>query len=463
MPNKILPVAFIERIKKQRPDAEDFLKAIGGEPWLSVRLNPLKKVDIDGLLTADGEVAWCADGRYLTDRPVFTLMPEFHAGAFYVQEASSMSLSVALGVVLPQLPVHPTCLDLCAAPGGKTTLLLSRVGGRGVVVANEIVRQRAWILRENIAKWGNPSAIVTNKTAEQIAASGVMFDLITVDAPCSGEGMFRKDQTAIEEWSPKAADDCAARQREILESVWPALKTGGYVVYSTCTYNPDENERNIEWLASEFGAEVVSLPMPEGQGIETLHTAAGDAYAFYPNKVKGEGLFICLLKKTEASAPAESCKKKKKGCREALSLKEMKIGSVYVEGVKTYQKGDEIVGFPNSLAPMMVSITEALDPLWAGVAIGNVLKKRDTSVFTPAAELPLSVAFKHGAMVELAFSKEQALKYLHGDADLQIPEGVEDGWCVVSYGGLRLGLVKKIGARLNNYYPKEWRIKMNVG
>lgn len=235
------------------------------------------------------------------------------------------------------------------------------------------------------------------------------------------------------------------------------------MVYSTCTYNPGENERNIEWLASEFGAEVISLPMPDGQGIETLHTAVGDAYAFYPNKVKGEGLFICLLKKTEASAPAESCKKKKRGCREALSLKEMKIGSEYVEGVKTYQKGDEIVGFPTSLAPMMVTITEALDPLWTGVAIGNVLKKRDMSVFTPAAELPLSVAFKQGSMAELVLSKEQALKYLHGDADLQISEGMEDGWCVVSYGGLRLGLVKKIGARLNNYYPKEWRIKMNVG
>lgn len=463
MPNKTLPVAFVERIKKQRPDAEDFLRAIGNDPWLSVRLNSSKKVDIDGLLETEGDVAWCHDGKYLKDRPVFTLMPEFHAGAFYVQEASSMSLSVALELVLPHLPMHPTCLDLCAAPGGKTTLLLSRVGDRGVVVANEVVRQRAWVLRENIAKWGNPSAIVTNKTAEQIAASGVTFDLVTVDAPCSGEGMFRKDQTAIDEWSLKAAADCAARQREILESVWPALKSGGYIVYSTCTYNPDENERNIEWLASELGAEIVSMPMPEGQGIETLHTAYGDAYAFYPNKVRGEGLFICLLRKTEASAPRESVKRKKKGSRDAVSLKEVNVGREYVEGVKTYQNGDEIVGFPVALAPAMVTITEALDPLLAGVAIGGVLKKREVAVFTPAAELPLSVAFKRGVMAEIALSKEQALKYLHGDADLQIPEGMEDGWCVVSYGGLRLGLVKKIGARLNNYYPKEWRIKMNVG
>ena len=460
MPSKSLPEAFVSRIKGQRPDADSFLSAIADTPWLSIRSNPFKTPDASRCLTLADTVPWCPDGNYLKDRPLFTLIPQFHAGAFYVQESSSMSLSVALSVALPQLPPRPQCLDLCAAPGGKATLLLSRIGDRGVVVANEVVRSRAWILRENIAKWGSPSAIVTNKKPDEIAASGISFDLITVDAPCSGEGMFRKDQTAIDEWTPKAAADCATRQREILADIWPALKTDGFLVYSTCTYNPDENERNVEWMAEELGAEVIGLPMPDGFGIETLQTTAGQAYAFYPHKVRGEGLFICLLRKTGNSASRHSETKKKS--RPRAEIKESKYGSEYTRGLRVFQKGNDLIGFPPSLSTAMVDVTNALDPLLAGTPIGSLLKKKDLALLTPAPELPLSSAFRPGSITEIELPKQQALKFLHGDSDLLLPDGTPDGWIVVSHDGLRLGLAKVIGKRLNNYFPKEWRIKMNI-
>ncbi len=458
---KRLPDAFVERIRRQRVDAEEFLAAIGREPWLSIRQNPFKQPACGlGLEMGDG-VPWCPDGHYLASRPLFTKMPSFHAGAFYVQEASSMSLSVALAAAAPLLPPCPVCLDMCAAPGGKTTLLISRLGERGVVVANEVVRQRAWVLRENVAKWGCPSAIVTNKTAEQVAASGLRFDLVAVDAPCSGEGMFRKDQTAVDEWSAKAAADCATRQRDILSRIWPALQTGGLLIYSTCTFNPEENEKNVEWTAAELGAEVLPMPMPDGVGIETLLTAAGPAYAFYPNKVRGEGLFICLLRKTSASAPQPRQKLNRGKGQPSQDLKEVAAGREYVNGVKIYRRGAELMGFPVAQSAAMARVVEALDPLLCGVPIGALTVKKGVETLTPSAELPLSLAYRSGALPEEELGEADALKFLHGDADIRLPQG-PDGWCVVANQGLRLGLVKRIGRRINNYYPKEWRIRMSV-
>lgn len=458
---KELPAAFVERVKATHADADEFLAAIGREPFLSVRTNPAKWSA--GCLALGAPVPWCADGFYLTDRPTFTLNPAFHAGAFYVQEASSMSYSIAIAEAMKGLPSSPVCLDLCAAPGGKTTLLLSRAGGDGVVVANEVVRQRAWILRENVAKWGCPSAIVTNKRPAEIAESGLRFDLITVDAPCSGEGMFRKDDVAVSEWTPKAAADCAARQRDILTDIWPALNDGGYMIYSTCTFNPDENERNMEWLVKEFGAEVVPLPMPEGVGVTTIAFEGGEGYAFYPHKVKGEGIFVCLLHKQgeRSFAPSVSQRRDKKKGRQPAGLKETELGKSFVHAAKLYRRGDEVCAFPQAKAMVMSTITEALDPLLAGTCVGSVLEKRGVAVLSPAPELPLSQAFESSSIAGADVDEQNALKFLHGDSDLALPDG-GDGWCVISHRGLALGLVKRMGNRLNNYYPKEWRIRMNV-
>lgn len=457
---KQLPSSFAERIRSTHSDADEFLSAIDSDPFLSLRLNPGKWKP--GFLTLGEPVPWCADGYYLSDRPQFTLNPAFHAGAFYVQEASSMSYSVALDFVKDKLPASPTCLDLCAAPGGKTTLLLSCFGQKGVVVANEPMRQRAWILRENVAKWGCASAIVTNLFAKDITASGASFDLIQVDAPCSGEGMFRKDDVAVAEWSPKAAADCAERQREILQDIWPALKPGGFMIYSTCTFNPDENELNIQWAAENLEAEILTLPMPEGVGITTIKIGDGEGYAFYPHKVCGEGFFVCLLRKSESAVdiPVSKPRNKKKGAP-VESYKEVSTGRQYVRGARVYAKGGELCAFPADRAVRMAALADGMSPLMAGAPVGSILVKKGSEVLTPAPELPLSQIFESSSMPVFEVDLQTALKFLHGDSDLALPGG-DEGWSAVAYEGLPLGLVKRIGARMNNYYPKEWRIRMSV-
>ena len=450
------PLAFEERLRRQRGDAEDLLESIRGVASLSVRLNPGKVVGLEDLVDGAEVVPWCGEGRYLRERPNFTLMPQLHGGAFYVQEPSSMSLGAALDVALPLIGGEPVCLDLCAAPGGKATLLMSRVGKGGVVVANEVVRQRAWILRENVAKWGSASAIVTNRTAGQIGESGVMFDLITVDAPCSGEGMFRKDAGAVSEWSEQGAAQCAVRQREILGAIWPALRAGGLMVYSTSTYNPEENERNIDWLHDTYGARALELELPAE--VERIDTRAGVAYGFYPHKVRGEGFFLCLLRKGDDDGVVAV----RRGKRQVGQYRQYRGALGCVEGLSVYQRGEELYGFPVGLSQRMVGLAEALDPLMAGVHVGTVMEKRGKVAVCPGAELPLSMAYVRGSMAEVEVSLEVARKYLHGDADIAVGEGVADGWVVVTYGGLPLGFVKKMGGRVNNYYPKEWRIKMDI-
>lgn len=456
---KTLPQDFCDRIRATRSDSAEFLSAISAEPHLSVRLNPSKWAD--GMLSLGGRVTWCDGGYYLDGRPSFTRNPAFHAGAFYVQEASSMSYAVAVNLIKDSLPPSPECLDLCAAPGGKSTLLLSLLGQRGIVVANEIVRQRAWILRENLAKWGSPSAIVTNKSAADITASGCTFDLITVDAPCSGEGMFRKDDTAVGEWTARAAADCAARQRDILRDIWPALRTGGYMVYSTCTFNPDENERNMEWAVDEFGAEVLPLPMPENEGVASVSFKGGVGYAFLPHKVRGEGFFICLLHKTAGDTTPTPSRSGKKARAAKDAPKETSVGKDYVTGCRLFATADAVCAFPADRAARMATLSSALSPILSGTPVCTVLKKRGQDLVTPAPELALSQAFAHESLPRVDVDRLTALKYLHGDSDLTLPPG-DDGWGVLWHDGLPLGLVKRMGLRLNNYWPKEWRIRMGI-
>lgn len=472
---KILPEAFSQRILSSHADGAELLAAISTEPWLSVRANAAKPGH-EACLTLGDAVEWCADGNYLSQRPLFTLIPEFHAGAFYVQEASSMFLSHALASIVESVPPMPACLDLCAAPGGKTTLLLSRMAQKGgFVVANEVVRQRAWILRENVAKWGLPGAMVTNLMPDAIAASGARFDVVTVDAPCSGEGMFRKDDTAISEWSPTAAAECAERQRRILSDIWPALRPGGFLIYSTCTFNPDENENNMAWAIREFGAECIALQVNEWPSITKLPFDGGEGYAFYPHKVRGEGFFLCVLRKSEGDEVIpHSVPKRKRDKERADIIRTTDLGKGLTNGLTTYAMGEEVVGFPTAVASQMAEMAQALKPILAGTPIGTVASpkkekqqdrggKRGNSqpTLTPAPELPLSTAFNRDSLPSAEVDKHTALKFLHGDSDLQLPPG-SDGWCAITYAGLGLGLVKRIGNRTNNYYPKEWRIRMEV-
>ncbi|MBY0432810.1 MAG: RsmB/NOP family class I SAM-dependent RNA methyltransferase, partial [Cyclobacteriaceae bacterium] len=273
------------------PEFPAFCVALEAPPPVSIRLHPKKKI----AWPAD-PVPWADQGRYLSERPVFTLDPRLHAGAYYVQEASSLLLEQALkqSVDITQ-PLR--VLDLCAAPGGKSTHLLSLLSGDSLLVSNEVIRSRASILAENIQKWGYSNVIVTQQDPRDFQRLTGFFDVIVTDAPCSGEGLFRKDPEAMKEWSPNNVELCSQRQRRIVNDVWPALKPGGVLIYSTCTYEEKENMEAVATLTQDFAAESVSLTLNPAWGIATLEKSGCIGYQCYPHRVKGEGFFISVLHK----------------------------------------------------------------------------------------------------------------------------------------------------------------------
>ena len=288
-----LPAGFIDSVRPLLgAETDEFLSALDSEPPVSVRLS--RKVrsvgGYSGVPASWRPVPWCPDGYYLPERPQFTLDPLLHAGAYYVQEASSMFLwQVLVQHAAPDWLV----LDMCAAPGGKSTLIGSFLSERGFLVCNEFVPQRANILAENISKWGRGNTLVTNNAPAHFGQYGGLFDAVVVDAPCSGEGMFRKDEGAIAEWSPANVAKCVVRQREILSSAWDALKPGGLLVYSTCTYNRMENEENVQWLMAEYGAELLDVATDGSWGV--WRTECG--CRFMPHRTLGEGLFMAAVRK----------------------------------------------------------------------------------------------------------------------------------------------------------------------
>ena len=284
----MFPAEFINDLRESlgAVRAERVLAALSARPEVSVRVNPFK-LTLEGLRAHFGTLAgdpvpWASEEAfYLLDRPSFTLDPLFHAGAYYVQEASSMYVGVlferALGVLGRRTGVR--VLDLCAAPGGKTTQLLSHLDDTSLLVANEVMASRATVLSDNVARWGCSNVAVTSSDPAAFASLSGFFHVVVVDAPCSGEGMFRKDDRAVAEWSPATVNLCAARQRRILADVWPALSPGGLLIYSTCTFNRREDEDNVAWICHELGAEC----------LEQRH--------FYPGEERGEGFFSALVRK----------------------------------------------------------------------------------------------------------------------------------------------------------------------
>ena len=460
---------FIERIKRQYTDHTDFLSAISKEPNSSVRINTHKVDNIPSVLRrflpAIGKgVEWCQEAYYLEQRPNYTLNPLFHAGCFYPQESSSMFLHHVLRSIEEEVPQSPIVLDLCAAPGGKSTLMLSWLNGRGFLVANEVVRNRAWILRENIAKWGAPNAIVTNLMPKELRERGVInADVMLIDAPCSGEGMFRKDEKAITEWTSQRASECAERQRDIVAEVWPMLKKGGFLIYSTCTFNPADNQENIAWIMDNYDVTPIELKLPDSWGVTIVESKSAEGvvahgYSFLPHKVAGEGFFICVMRKNdgrEAKSPKGKIAVKKADQRYLGVLKGDMIGYVITDD-------DQIVAMPEGVAPQMYAVAKRTDALWCGVAVGQLVKK--DMVWAP--ELPLSESYTPNGIQQVELDERQALEFLHGNTPEIDTSALSNGRIVVTYANIPLGMVNRVGAnssvRLNNCYPKEWRIKMNI-
>ena len=390
-------------------------------------------------------VPWCPDGFYLSERPSFTLDPLFHAGCYYVQEASSMFLSHVLREYVKE-PV--VALDMCAAPGGKSTLALSELPEGSLLIANEVVRQRANILAENIIKWGNPNCIVTNNYAEDFEAFSNMFDLIICDAPCSGEGMFRKDSASIEEWSLANVDTCWRRQRDIVQNIWHTLKEGGIFIYSTCTYNPLEDEENVAWIAKTLGAEVLSCqPLPEwGLTEKSTH--------FYPHRIKGEGFFISVLRKTSEVERRRRGKEEKKGKQNTAIPKELKGWLSEREHFTIMETNETFLAFPTAHLNIYQQAKRSLRVIHAGIELAISKGKN----LQPSQSLAMSNNLNKKAFPTVEVDEQQAIAYLRTEA-LQLPADTPKGYVLITYQGHPLGFAKNIGNRANNLYPAEWRIR----
>lgn len=398
-------------------------------------------------------IPWCADGWYLPERPSFTLDPFFHAGCYYVQEASSMFIEQAVKKAFPDHLDKPyRILDLCAAPGGKSTHLAA-LFPQGLVVANEVIKTRAGILVENAIKWGTGNIVVSSNDSADFKNLEGYFDMVLVDAPCSGSGMFRKDEEAISEWSPENVLHCCKRQQRILEDVWPCLKENGLLIYSTCSYSQLENEDITDWLGKNFSVTNIQLPLKEEWRIvETQSTDLGYyGYRFYPDKTKGEGFFTsCFHKNAAANEPAKRLKKKlNMVSRVEEALLNQQINAPYQRSY--FYLEDEIISFPE---PWLEDLTELLALIYvkkAGIRVGKIIKNE----LVPDHELAISTLITNGFEF-LELDIQNALQYLRKQ-DINIQTSFK-GWTLITYGSFCLGWVKVLPNRINNYYPQRFRI-----
>lgn len=431
-------------------------RAIGGEragiaveafhepASVSVRVNPFKVDDPEGFVREHfggnvQRVPWSPSGFMLGERPRFTLDPLFHCGCYYVQDSSAMVVGSIFRELLPKCgdcsrPAR--VLDLCAAPGGKSTDLAASLrkvfGDSFLLVSNEVMRSRASVLADNMALWGDPNVVVTSVDPKAFAGLEGFFDIIVADVPCSGEGMFRKDAKAVEDWSEGTVNLCFTRQKRIIADVWPSLRRGGTLVYSTCTFEEAENDAMMEWTASELGGEVYEYAYGSLEGVIPTRTGG----LLVPGFVKGEGQFVSALVKSTGES-------------------DFRISGKPVSGAVEKRKGDLLIHIPGSIS-REVSVLEKLRPIQTCVAKGE-LKGRD---LVPSADWALSLALPEGDYPVVDLDLGTALKFLHRDSIFL--KDAPKGFVLVRFEGHPLGFVKNLGTRCNNLHPQGRKIKMDV-
>lgn len=420
-------------------NADSFLEALEQDPKTSIRRNSFKGCDIE----AEGKsTEWCSEGVILNERFSFTLDPIFHGGGYYVQESSSMFIEPLLKYAIEDRKAGVRILDLCAAPGGKTTHIASLIGKDNLLISNEVIRSRANILKENVIKWGSGNIVVTNSDPSNFSSLKGFFDIIVVDAPCSGEGMFRKNEKARQEWSMQNVDLCRKRQRRILADVWDALSPDGFMIYSTCTFNRLENEEQIEWIEEELGGTMVDIETPLYDKI----IRSDKGFRFHPDKAEGEGFFVSLVQKGEGSRHKEN----KRGLKPLTKAKA--IANLTEEEVSFISMGETTYMINPSFLDDIALLNEKLNITYLGVEVGQVIRE----TLKPAHSLALYYALSESAFPRIEVSLETARQYLRkNDID---PTVFEEGYNIITYKNTPLGFVKKIGNRINNLYPKESRI-----
>jgi len=456
----ILPDAFLEQIRALLGEEADALfAALDESAPVSIRLNPFKPTTVP----VATRVPWSTSGFYLPERPAFTFDPLLHAGCYYVQEASSMFVEKAMNQVVEILGEQPlNVLDLCAAPGGKSILLASILPENSLLVTNELNRLRANILAENLIKWGLPNVVTTQSDATAFSGMNEFFDVLLTDVPCSGEGMFRKDPDSVGEWSVDNVRLCANRQREIVRNIWSALKPGGFLIYSTCTYNVCENEENVQWICEELGGKTVPVPVMKEWGISGARGSFKDlsVYRFFPHRTKGEGFFLALIQK-EGEHVGGVPQRKNVRTRVSASKKAPAIPSE-VRGLilndadfefYTDRQG-RICAFLSRHIPSLRALEENLRVVHAGVVLGEI-KGKD---LLPDCSLALSVSLNRDAVKCYDLDHRQAIDFLRREA-FALPDDCPLGWVLVRFEGQPLGWMKNIGNRANNGYPNEWRIR----
>ena len=448
---KPLPPSFEHWIRPQLGNEyTEFLASLEESPPVSIRVHPVKNVRSQ----EHQPVPWTNYGQYLPFRPVFTLDPLFHGGSYYVQEASSMFLEQALRQSV-DLKESLNVLDLCAAPGGKSTHILSLLNRDSLLVANETIRSRAVVLSENLQKWGYPNSIVTNNDPADFKKLEGFFDVVVVDAPCSGEGLFRKEPEAMDEWSPGNVQLCAARQKRIIAEVWNALRANGTFIYCTCTYNSLENEDNLRWLAASYDVESVRLKIDPAWGIEEVETNGLFGYRFFPHKVSGEGFFIAVLRKGDTDVGAVFHGKAKKSIATPLKKLCERLEPWIADNNEStfFQFNDLIFYTPASKAQEIEFLLQSLRILYAGTNMASV--KHDKLV--PDHAMALSVELEKNSFPLAEVNLEQALRYLRRET---IHLNSSSGFTLVTYEDRAIGWVNVLPNRVNNMYPSEWRIRM---
>jgi len=419
-------------------------------PTVSIRLNP-GKCDTNKTVVSDARarVGWCENGIYLNHRPNFTFDPLMHAGLYYVQEAASQFICH----VLRQVTTEPvTMLDLCAAPGGKSSACRSVLPEGSLLVCNEPTRTRANILSENMQKQGYADIIVTNNYPKEFQAGGVTFDIVLADVPCSGEGMFRKDEGAVNEWSLQNVENCQRLQREIITDIWPCLRPGGILIYSTCTFNTRENEENAAWIASALGAEFMDIDIKEEWRITPALSGDNPAYRFLPGISDGEGLFMTVLRKT--SDATIKTKKNRPAKQQGKRAKTEHIPLVHPTDFDTREYGGKLSAIPKRWADVFDLVSKRLNILHAGITIGT-FKGKD---LIPDQSLALSTQIERSAFNIRDLDAAQAINYLRKET-ITLPPETPRGIILLTHRGLPIGFAKNIGNRANNLYPQEWKIK----
>ena len=448
---KNIPTILLDQLRDVNGfDEQAFIAAHQTPPLTSVRINPRKDM---GLFTDNERVPWCNNGVYLPERPVFTLDPAYHAGAYYVQEASSMFLDHLLKTVL-QDRKDLRVLDLCAAPGGKSTLIASLLDKDSLLVSNEVIRTRASILDENMTRWGYMNTWVTSNDPRDFARLPGYFDVIVVDAPCSGSGLWRKDKKALDEWSEANVQLCGERQQRILADVWPSLKEGGILVYATCSYSPQEDEEILDWLAESYYVSTMPVEVKEEWGIVSVTTDKGmTGYRFFPNRLKGEGFFVAAVQKKEgadAMRPARFKSLHDKKIQEQAGHLLQDLSALFIPTGK-----DDYSAINAGHEADMHLLQTAVYLRKTGLKLGQPSAKE----WLPAHEVALSIDANRD-LPYLDVDREQALRFLKRE-DMGIPD-VPKGWLIVRYNGSGIGWIKSLGSRINNYLPKHWRIRMDI-